>query len=1039
MSSPLFRYHKDTVGRCAIPRRCGLEFGLVDCRRSIILVVMNRGFALLLVALALVVLCSGQTPGANAASSAENNWQEHWAFQPLEKPDVPRVDDAGWCRTAVDRFVLSELAAAGLGPSAAADRRTWIRRATFNLRGLPPTPEEVSRFLEDRSPDAFPHVVNRLLSEPQYGERWARYWLDVARYADTKGGSIFVKRDYPFAYTYRDYVIEALNDDKPFDRFVREQIAADRLHAIGEADARSLRAMGFLTVGMHFMGDPHNVIDDRIDVVTRGFLGLTVACARCHDHKSDPIPIGDYYSLYGVFASTAEPSILPLYEQPPPTEEYQSFEKEFEARVKKMEEYIGKKYTEVVEGARTRIAEYLLAAHDAETRPSTQGFMFVASPGDPNPYVIIRWQAHLRHALETEDPVFAAWHAFAELPEDDFATRAKEIVGRFGGRSDRPLKVHPHVARAFIENPPSSLAEVAQTYEKVMLAAQTPEGSSLIVMWGLLDAVNYEALRRSLYGRGSPADLPPPGVAGLSALWLLPDRQAQGEYSAVLGPVEDWQESGPGAPPRAMGVVNAAVSVEPFIFLRGNPSTPGERVPRQFLGALSGERREPFREGSGRLELARAIGDAENPLTARVIVNRVWMHHFGEPLVRTPADFGLRSDPPSHPQLLDWLASSFIESGWSIKWLHREILLSAAYRQRSDHRADAAVVDPENRLLWKMNRVRLDFEATRDSLLAVAGALDGRVGGPSAEVLEKRRSVYTRVNRHELPGLLRTFDFPSPDALSPQRAETTVAPQALFLMNHPFIVECASRLLALPEVAGAETEDARIDRLYALLFQRAPEADERAWGRTFLSPSALPRPLYLDWKFGYGKLDSAGGRLESFTEFPHWSGSSWQTAEKRPLLDSGGGLASVEPDAAVVRRWSSRFDGRIEVSGLLRHEGKKDDKGKPEGDGVRGVLLSSRQGLIGEWDAHAGTAPNDAQLLDVHKDETLDFVVVGKDDASDDRFEWTVTILEKTAGSAAHNPPGEWHSQRDFRGPQADAAVQYVQALLLLNEFVFPD
>jgi len=997
---------------------------------------MHRDFAQSLVGLALAALCSGRlaadTPGARSAPPAQNNWQEHWAFQPLEKPDVPRVDDAGWCRTAVDRFVLSRLATAGLGPSTAADRRTWIRRATFDLRGLPPTPEEVSRFVEDRSPGAFSRVVDRLLSEPQYGERWARHWLDVARYADTKGRSIFVKPEYPFAYTYRDYVIEALNDDKPFDRFVREQIAADRLHAIGEADSRSLRAMGFLTIGMHFMGDPHNVIDDRIDVVTRGFLGLTVTCARCHDHKSDPIPAADYYSLYGVFASSAEPSVLPLYEPPQPTEEYQNFEKEFETRVKKLEEYIGKKYTEVVEGARTRIAEYLLAAHDAETRPSTQGFMFLASPGDPNPYVILRWQAYLRRALETEDPVFAAWHAFADLPADEFATRAEEIVGRFGGRSDRPLEVHPHVARAFVENPPASLAEVAQTYEKVLLAARNVEGSSS-------DAVDHDALRRSLYGRGSPADLPPPGGAGLSALWLLPDRQAQGEHRALLGPVEEWQENGPGAPPRAMAIVDAAIPVEPVIFRRGNPSAPGERVPRQFLGAVSGERREPFRDGSGRLELARAIADAENPLTARVIVNRVWMHHFGKPLVRTPADFGLRSDPPSHPQLLDWLAATFIESGWSIKWLHREILLSAAYRQTSDHRADAAAVDPENRLLWKMNRVRLDFEATHDSLLAVGDGLDSRIGGPSADALEKRRSVYTRVDRHKLPGLLRTFDFPSPDALSPQRAETTVAPQALFLMNHPFIVECASRLLALPEVADAETQDARIDRLYAILFQRAPDADERAWARTFLSPSELPRPLYLDWKYGYGKLDPPGGRLESFTEFLHWSGSSWQTAENRLLLDSSGGLASVEPNAAVVRRWSSRFDGRIEVSGLLRHEGKKDGEGKLQGDGVRGMLVSSRQGLISEWDAHAGTVPNDVQFLDVRKDETLDFVAVGKDDASDDRFEWTVTIREDTVGNAARNPPREWHSLRDFRGPQADAAVQYVQALLLLNEFVFPD
>jgi hypothetical protein len=281
---------------------------------------------------------------------------------------------------------------------------------------------------------------------------------------------------------------------------------------------------------------------------------------------------------------------------------------------------------------------------------------------------------------------------------------------------------------------------------------------------------------------------------------------------------------------------------EPRVFLRGNPSNLGERVPRRFLGVLSGPNRMPFRDGSGRLELARAIVDRNNPLTARVMVNRIWMHHFGNPLVGTPGDFGTRSDPPTHPELLDYLATSFMDNGWSIKKMHRMLMLSRAYQQASFDLPEGKRLDPENALLWRMNRRRLDFEATRDSLLAVAGSLDGTIGGPSARDIVStnatRRTVYSFVDRENVPGLYRTFDFPSPDATSPKRETTTVAPQALFMMNHPFVLHAARKLLQRPDIAGEKDLERKIDRLHRVLYGREPTARERSLAHQFLTDGA---------------------------------------------------------------------------------------------------------------------------------------------------------------------------------------------------------
>jgi mono/diheme cytochrome c family protein len=665
--------------------------------------------------------------------------KNHWAFKPVKKPAVPEVKNAAWVKNPIDNFVLARLEANGMKPNTPADKATLIRRIYFDLIGLPPHPIEVQNFAKDDSPDALAKVVDKLLNSPQYGEHWARYWLDVARYSDTKGDAPRQEDNrFPHAWTYRDWVIDAFNADLPYDKFIISQLAGDYFanylekHAKTKAAATSSRtsstaakpvpapesaepavqlptvevtanrepeyrrfmaAQGFLTLGNQFNGRRDDIVGDQVDVTTKAFLGLTVSCARCHDHKFDPISTKDYYSLYGVFANSQVPSVLPTLQSNP---------------------------------AKTAdLLDYLAKSEELAKREE-------------------------QHKKEQEE----------------FRRAVREAGGKGKG------------------------------------AAKTVAGA--------IDPTKRQQLQR----------------------------QERELYRAI----GDLESTHPGAPARANALTDApARQLRDYpVLIRGEVANKAEIVPRRFLEILSPDpkKRPTWNQGSGRWQLALAIADKNNPLTARVMVNRMWQQHWGSGFVDTPDDLGNMSSKPTHPELLDYLAATFVENGWSLKALHRSIVLSAAYQQSSLNNPAYAEKDPNNKLLWRYNLRRMDFEELHDSLLAITGELDRTYGGRpiaiSSDGFAKRRAIYTMIDRTNPPELLTQFDFPSPDVASGRRYETIVPQQALFLMNSPMVIETARKLVDRPAFAEIKSDPERVTLLYLAIFQRWPTRTEVELGLKYV-------------------------------------------------------------------------------------------------------------------------------------------------------------------------------------------------------------
>ncbi len=654
----------------------------------------------------------------------------HWAYRPIRSPQVPQLSVGAGSASPIDGFIRARLRAQGLSPSSEADRQALIRRASFDLVGLPPTFAEAQELVNDQSLDAWEKLVDRLLASPQYGQRWGRHWLDVARYADTKGYVFTENPKYPFAYTYRDYVVDALNADKPFDQFVIEQLAADQL-GLASNDP-SLAALGFLTVGRRFLNSEQDIIDDRIDVVTRGLMGMTVGCARCHDHKFDPIPAEDYYSLYGVFASSTEPEELPVIGETPQTDDYRAYIAERDQRQQAVDDYVAAQHAELLQEARDNCADYLLAIVKQGGK-LPEGMEISYEHGEPREKLVALWGQFIAARVKAQDPIFLPWEALFALPVDEFASKSQELLEPHAEEQQGEANIHATIREHLTRAPLTSMVDVARIYGAVLSHADRKWRDVEAKVQGTphdgLEDPLEEQLHRVLSGPQSVTDVP------ASQAMRLFQRDQRDKIKELERRIAEWNVESLGSPPRAMTLNDRPSPVEPVVFMRGDHNRRGPVVPRrppQILGHLD----MPAVKGSGRLELAQAIVSAENPLTARVIVNRVWMHHFGAPLVATTSDFGFRSDPPTHPELLDWLAWELIAHNWSLKWLHREIMLSETYRQSSRDDESKRHIDPENRLLWCMNRQRLEFEPMRDAMLFVADKLDLRVGGRPVDIDE---------------------------------------------------------------------------------------------------------------------------------------------------------------------------------------------------------------------------------------------------------------------------------------------------------------
>lgn len=970
----------------------------------------------------------------------------HWSYQPIRRPAAPAVKDAAWGKGTIDAFVLAELEKQALAPSPRADRRTLLRRAAFDLVGLPPTAEEVAAFENDKSDDAFANVVDRLLASTAYGERWGRHWLDVARYADTKGYVFTEERKYPFSYTYRDYVIRAFNNDLPFDRFVTEQLAADQL-PMGD-DKTPLAAMGFLTVGRRFGNSQLDIIDDRIDVVARGLLGMTVACARCHDHKYDPIPTDDYYSLSGVFASSVEPGELPQIGAPTLNDAYREYERELAKREGEIEGFVAEQLTALIAEIRSHTADVLAVVIDKDAKSLPDSVKLELGSDEMRREVVNRWRNYLAETAKQSHPVFGPWNQLAAVPAENFGPAAANLIAGLNEAADAQPRTNAIVKQALAATPPQTMRDVAAVYGRLLadvnaqwlkLRSEKPAEGAAPPAPALPDAA-AEELRQVLYAEKNPT------TVTKEEFRRFVNRAVRDKLTEKRRAVETFKANSPAAPPRAMVMNDAAQPTQPHVMIRGNPGRPGKQVPRRFPQVLAGVDGPAFQKGSGRLELAQAIASPANPLTARVIVNRVWMHHFGKGLVATPSDFGFRGSPPSHPDLLDHLASSFMDEGWSLKKLHRRIMLSNTWQQASDDRPENLQLDSENRLLWKQNRQRLEFEPMRDALLAAAGRLDTTLGGRPVDLFatpfSNRRAVYGFIDRQDLPGTFRVFDFASPDVSTAMRPQTTVPQQALFGMNSPFVVEQARALATRPEVAQAADAAARVQALYRSIYARTADAEEVTAAVQFLElPQENERQLPSVWQYGYGEYDETAHQVRTFTPFAHFHEGTWRGGAQLPdpslgwvFLTAQGGHPGGNLQHVAIRRWRARRAGFVSIAATLAHPAEG-------GDGVRGRVVSNRTGELGAWSIHHGQVETRLDRVEVQEGELIDFVVDCLANEAHDGFGWSPAV-ELTAADGETTL--RYNATVDFRGPapapkRLTALEQYAQVLLLANEFIFVD
>ncbi len=945
----------------------------------------------------------------------------HWAFQPIRLPVLPAHNDDK-SMSSIDVFINQRVAAANLTATRPSDRRTLLRRLSFDLIGLPPTAQEVAAFVTDTDENAIENVVQRLLESPHYGERWGRHWLDIARYADSQDWEAQADVRYPFAFTYRDWVIQAFNQDMPYDEFIRNQLAADFL--VSKADSPQLAALGFLTVGPRFRNDKLEVTADQIDVVSRGLMGLTVACARCHDHKYDPVPTEDYYALYGVFASCSIPTELPEIAGPDIGEALiQDYRKQLAKAEQAMVDYRDQLRTEAMADLQQRVGLYFAGYYDMglTKKSEIRGVISKLKVKETAMTPLDDRLVELLRKGDQTDPVMGPWIMGLTLPEAGFATQADSLIEQWTSES---ASFNSLVKAALRTSQPKTQKALIECYATVFQS----------VLDQSADDPASQAIRAALVGEGGLFDLDASRVLAASRL-LGTGRRMIGDLEKGIGEVFATH---PGAPPRAMVVKDAPSPINPFVMLRGEPNRRGERVDRRFISLLSQDRSAVFERGSGRLELADNIVAKSNPLTARVMVNRVWAQYFGNGLVENADDFGLRCPPPTHPELLDWLSASLMDNGWSLKWLHRTIVMSDAYQRSCETPAENLSADPENHLLTHQNRRRLDLEAMRDSMLATSGLLDTTIGGRSVKLsatpFTHRRTVYAYVDRVDMDPMLKTFDFASSTASASERPVTTIPQQALFLMNHPMVAEFARQMAK--EARQGKSEESAIHSLYERFFQRPPTGDELALALEFIS---RPQPVQVastgGWSNGYGQTDRTSG---DFTPLAYWSGIAYQASDVFPdpvmrsvKLSAVGGNPMMRPDQAVIRRWTAPDAGSIRIEGDVAHT-------RDTGDGIVAQIVGPDGEPIWERKLFNESVDGAVESIAVTKGQTIEFLVHCFKNAAADSFRWAPKLL----GTSGQLNDMKWSAESDFAGPlppKLNAWEQMAQALMLTNEFHFLD
>jgi mono/diheme cytochrome c family protein len=839
-----------------------------------------------------------------------------WAFQPIRRPEVPREPVDPRVRTPVDAFVRAAMPA-GLAFSPDADKRALIARASFDLLGLPPTPEELEQFVADGSADAYERLIDRLLASPHYGERWARHWLDAAGYADSEGAT---PQDAvrSWSYKYRDYVIRAFNADKPLDRFLLEQLAGDELAGSISGDLTPeqielLTATGFMRMAADGTASGDNspearnqVIADTLKIVTSSLLGISVACAQCHDHRYDPVPQTDYYALRAVF----EPAL-----------DWQAWKTPNERHISL--------YTAA---DRNRAAEIEAEAQKIATERAAKQAVYMAEALD-------------KELTKFDEPLRGELRDAYQTAADKRTDAQKQLLEQHPS-----VNITPGVLYQYNQAAADDLKKFDERINTTR--AQKPAEEFLRALVEPADHVP----ETKLFHRG------------------------------------DYRQPQQAVPPGSLSVCGPESKCIEFASKNADLPTTGRR-----------------------LAFARWLTGAENPLTARVLANRVWMHHFGRGVVSTPADFGRLGTLPTHPAMLDWLAAELRDSGWSLKRLHRTIMLSTVYRQSSRRDPAQSAIDQDNRFYGRQNVVRLDAEALRDRALAASGALDRALFGPPVAIKEddsgqvvadgaQRRSLYLMQRRSQPVALMQAFDAPVMLTNCELRPSSTVATQSLMLMNGAFWLSQAS---ALAVRAVREPAQPLPIELVADL--------PHEW------PAAPPV-----WQFGYGSCDADSSRTGSFHALDHWTGSAWQGGAALPdpnvgwvLLNADGGHPGDNPEFAAIRRWTAPVDGTLTIRGALGHS-------SDNGNGVRGRIVASSRGIVGQWSVQHGEARTDVAEIIVKAGDSVDFLTDCLDDVTSDSFTWRVELKLASEGDRAIH----FDSHEGFRGPASDGAGVQIANLI---------